>query len=921
MKVMSSNNPSPSDRSFPLSSTTTVVQPVQGNNVTVKKVLTRDECRLAKMAMEARNANRDLTARIKMDSAFMSYKDAEINVLRVKVESLEHENKQLKRVLEALQAEAGRKKEEAAKKRGGREAREDVAFLSKCVEELDKLSDVSDASESLLSGLPEDPEAAKTYVPRDLGPMLGLSTGLDIRHQSGNWVAKRLQVRKSSNIAIVDNPIGEDPIANRPSKTKTAGESSKNNTTGGVNSPGSQNKFTNGQNLGTVGLIETGMTVVSGTHYPVGPIVSGNGQTTSELTNFLGDLIEDLPEVTNEQPDKKKQNQEISLNLPKQQSRQFGVVGNNIATLPTKTASPKSAQDNILERRQFELCKSFLNDVKKSRIQQSALDSSALTSPQLSPKAFTVLHSVPLETEEHQGCAKPGKDQIERRIGPSEEARLSYNYEHIREVVLYNLPADINYNRLFSCIRGGVVEAVMINMPTQEAKIVFMEPEAARRFYKKLGEDGVWMPGEIGGNRPRRKDGMVRCGLGKFLWTPRSAVPSPEMIANVWDHRKTRCLEFINLTCMTVEAIAKDVIGYLKLGPARGDVIESIFARNAEIDGQYKVVVRFTAINYAIAAHKKMVMDKRYMGCNCIFLPDTCGELTESRPPDIWFDKPKSLRAPNGGAVGKAKESLIPELEEVVRLTPKPGLRNWSKRSSQPNFLGKPGNPRVHSQNVPNGGSAKEMTCQIDVNIHDMERSVLITNLPRDIRYSALFSKIRGGRVEHLQIFEPVTITDSFSALIIFVTPRGAKTYRDFILEWNLMFGERRIIRKDHIPTGLFNIMNILPASTTEAGVTRCICIYNMREMITGEDVKEDLRKAGMSEKLVQWENSNVERSEGDGGVLNIYLRFTSIAGALWARKTLQKLERYEGCVFRHARDPCANGVDELVEARDPVRK
>ena len=135
------------------------------------------------------------------------------------------------------------------------------------------------------------------------------------------------------------------------------------------------------------------------------------------------------------------------------------------------------------------------------------------------------------------------------------------------------------------------------------------------------------------------------------------------------------------------------------------------------------------------------------------------------------------------------------------------------------------------------------------------------------------------------------------------------------------MVGERRITRKDHIPSGLFSNMNILPGSTSQTGVTRCICIYNMREQITEKDVKADLRKAGMTEKLVQWDNTNVECSVGEDSSLNISLRFTSIAGALWARRALQKLERYGGCVFRHARDPCANGVDELGEARDPAVK
>ncbi|PUU82868.1 hypothetical protein B9Z19DRAFT_1061418 [Tuber borchii] len=909
---MSSNSPSALDQSFPLPSTPTATSPGQVNCVGAKKVLTRDERRLAKMALEARNANRDLTARIKMDFAFMQFKDSEINVLRAKVESLEYENKQLKRAIEALGA--GRNKEEMAKKRSGRESREDVAFLAQCVEEIGKLDDVSDASESLLLALPDDPEAARTFVPRDMGPMLGLSTGLDIRDQSGNWVAKRLQVRKSSGIVIDDDSLAENPMPNRLAKTKAAGESGKHSTIGGGRLLGDQDRNPRDKDLG---IVEERIIGASSIDHLALPSVAGSMQMVGGLTNFLETLSDNPTTVTKDQQDLEKPKQEVSLNLPKGQAREIGVVGNGISASSRKEASPKSTQDSILEQRQFELCKSFLNDAKKSKIRPSILDSPLV----LSPKAPTDLDDVPLGTRENQSGANPMKSQAEITISPPKEAHPSYNYEHIREVVIQNLPTDINYDKLFSCIHGGVVEAVVINMLNLEARIVFMEPESARRFYKAHEREGVWVPRETVGSRQGRKDGVVRCGLGKFLWTLKSAAPSPEMIANVWEHGKTRCLEVRNISGMTVEAIANDIMGYLKPGPTRGDVIESIMARNSDIDGQYIVVIRFTAISYAVSVQNKMAVDKRYLGCVSIFLPDTCGKLIGNRPPDIWFDEPKSLRPPNGASVGGADQGLGPELETVGHFAPKPGLKNWSKHSNQqallwePGYALKPEDRKVENQNVSNSATVEEE------NSRDLSRSVLITNLPCDIDYNTLFSKIRGGRVEHLQIFEPVTSTDSFSALILFVTSTGAQAYRDFIREWPLMVGERRITRKDHIPSDLFSNMNILPASTSQTGVTRCICIYNMREKITEKDVKADLSKAGMTEKLVQWDNANVECSVGEDSSLNLFLRFTSIAGALWARRALQKLERYGGCVFRHARDPCDNGVDELVEARDPAVK
>ncbi|KAG0640278.1 hypothetical protein HOY80DRAFT_22905 [Tuber brumale] len=606
---------------------------------------------------------------------------------------------------------------------------------------------------------------------------------------------------------------------------------------------------------------------------------------------------------------------------------QIGEVGNDTSVTSGKAPSPKSARNSILEQRQFELCESFLKDAKKSQTQSSTPDRSPQDSPHLSSEAPTVSETVQLETQENQGGASPTKSETGITISPPREAHRPYNYEYIREVVIHNLPTDINYNRLFSCIHGGVVEAAVISMPTLEARIIFMEPESARRFYKALEREGVWVAREGTGSGPRGKGGIVRCDLGKFLWTARSAIPSPEMIANVWGHKKTRCLEVRNISGMTVEAISNDIMGYLKPGTARGDVIESIIARNSDLNGQYIVVIRFTAISYAISAQNKLAVDRRYMGCVCIFLPDACGKLIGSRPPDIWFDEAKSLRPLNAASVGRDDERIGPELDAVGHLTPKLGLKNWSKHSNQQDFLGQPYRdptpqyPRAESQNPSDSASVKERTFQTGVNIRDVGRSVLITNLPRDIGYNTLFGKIRGGRVEHLQIFEPVTNTDSLSALVLFVTPIGAQTYRDFIREWHLMVGERRVTRKDHIPSGLFNNMNTLPASTSETGVTRCICIYNMREKITEEDVKEDLRKAGATEKLVQWENVDVERSGGENGVSNVSLHFTSIAAALWARRALQKLERYGGCIFRHARDPCANGVDELVEARDPATK
>lgn len=642
------------------------------------------------------------------------------------------------------------------------------------------------------------------------------------------------------------------------------------------------------------------------------------------LTSFLETLSDNPTTVIKDQQDLEKPKQEVSLNLSKEQAREIGVVGNDISVFSRKEASPKSEQNSILEQRQFELCKSFLNDAKKSKIRPSILDSSPLV---LSPKVPADLDDVLLGARENQSGANPVKSQAEITINLPKEAHPPYNYEHIREVVIQNLPTDINYDKLFSSIHGGVVEAAVINMLNLEARIVFMEPESARIFYKAHEREGVWVPRETVGSRQVRKDGMVRCGLGKFLWTLRSAVPSPEMIANVWEHGKTRCLEVRNISGMTVEAIANDVMGYLKPGPARGDVIESIIARNSDIDGQYIVVIRFTAISYAVSVRNKMAIDKRYLGCVSIFLPDTCGKLIGSRPPDIWFDEPKSLGPPNGASAGGADKGLGPELETVGHFAPKPGLKNWSKPSNQqvllwePGYALKPEDRIIGSQIFSNSASVEGETLQDGVNSRDLSRSVLITNLPRDIDYNTLFSKIRGGRVEHLQIIEPVASTDSFSALILFVTSTGAQTYRDFIREWHLMVRERRITRKEHIPSGLFSNMNILPASTSQTGVTRCICIYNMREQITEKDVKADLRKAGMTEKLVQWDNANVECSVGEDSSLNIFLRFTSIAGALWARRALQKLERYGGCVFRHARDPCANGVDELVEAGDPAVK
>ena len=645
------------------------------------------------------------------------------------------------------------------------------------------------------------------------------------------------------------------------------------------------------------------------------------------LTNFLEILSDSPTTVIKDQRSLVKAEQDVSLYFPKEQARQIGVVGKDISVFSGKDASPKSTQNSILEQRQFELCKSFLDDAKKSQVRPSILDSSPLVLSSLSSKVPTDLEDVPFRAQEDKGSANLLENRAEIAISASKEARPPYNYEHIREVVIQNLPLDINYNKLFSCIRGGVVEAAVINIPALEARIVFMEPESARRFYKALEREGVWVPSETIGSSQGRKDGMVRCGLGKFLWTPRSALPSPEMIANVWEHGKTRCLEVRNISGMTVEDIANDIMGYLKPGLTRGNIIESIMARNSDINGQYVVVIRFTAISYAVSVRNKMVVDKRYLDCVSIFLPDTCGKLVGSRPPDIWIDEPKSLRTLNRTSIGGADQRLGPELEAVGHLTPKPGVKNWSKNSCRQDLLGlrshdpKPQDPKVESQNVSNSASVKGETFHNGVNARDLKRSVLITNLPRDIDYNTLFRKIRGGRVEHLQIFEPVNSTDSFSALILFVTSTGAQTYRDFIREWHLMAGERRIIRKDQIPSDLFSNVNILPPSTCETGVTRCICVYNMREKITEEDIKADLRKAGMTEKLLQWDDASVECSGGEDSSSSIFLRFTSIAGALWARRALQKLERYRGCVFRHARDPCANGVEELVEARDPAVK
>lgn len=216
----------------------------------------------------------------------------------------------------------------------------------------------------------------------------------------------------------------------------------------------------------------------------------------------------------------------------------------------------------------------------------------------------------------------------------------AYNHEHIREVVIRKLPKDIEYSSLLDQVSGGLLEKVMIDWNILEARIVFAEPEAARRFYTKIEQNGFWAHTKLAHIRLVGKENLIQCTLGGFLWTRHSSPMSPSMIEGVWRLRASRCLIINDFPKnIPAERLEKDILTFFAGLPVQErDIIETVgIRRNLQVSSTgLMAYVRFTAITFAQKIGKELRGVTAYAGVNAVYDADPCGGVRRLEPPSVW---------------------------------------------------------------------------------------------------------------------------------------------------------------------------------------------------------------------------------------------------------------------------------------------
>lgn len=249
----------------------------------------------------------------------------------------------------------------------------------------------------------------------------------------------------------------------------------------------------------------------------------------------------------------------------------------------------------------------------------------------------------------------------------------SYNYEYIREVCIRNLPKDITYSSLLDQVSGGLLEKVMIDWNTLEARITFVEPEAARRFYSKIEHNGFWVHTELPHIRLTGKENLVQCTLGGFLWTQHSSPMSPSMIEGIWNRRASRCLMINNFPkTISMEILVNDIFRlFAGTSVKETEIIETVgIKRNLLVSATGLMAsVRFTAIIFALRVGKELhSIGPQYTATAPIYDADPCGGLMGAEPPSVWMQG----KAPENMKRGTGRPAAPVSQSQVATAPPKP---------------------------------------------------------------------------------------------------------------------------------------------------------------------------------------------------------------------------------------------------------
>ncbi|KAL9116299.1 MAG: hypothetical protein Q9187_007176, partial [Circinaria calcarea] len=183
-------------------------------------------------------------------------------------------------------------------------------------------------------------------------------------------------------------------------------------------------------------------------------------------------------------------------------------------------------------------------------------------------------------------------------------------------------------------------------------------------------------------------------------------------------------------------------------------------------------------------------------------------------------------------------------------------------------------------------------------------RTISIMNLPPKISRSELLANVRGGIIVSADLLDTVSITRSFSALVVFLHGQDALAFEDFVADNPLYFGGQKAHVK-LLTTSTWPLSVMLSTAIFQHHHTRCLEIFNYPRTITPNMLRKDLR---LHQTLTYDAIERVQMRSDN--VLEIH--FLSIQAAGRAYGKLTTMRAYKQCRVVFAKDPCSLPLENL---------
>ena len=186
----------------------------------------------------------------------------------------------------------------------------------------------------------------------------------------------------------------------------------------------------------------------------------------------------------------------------------------------------------------------------------------------------------------------------------------------------------------------------------------------------------------------------------------------------------------------------------------------------------------------------------------------------------------------------------------------------------------------------------------------DVQRTVVLSNLPARVTLTEVLDKVRGGLVLSAWLMDTLMITGGPSAMVVFLHAFSAEEYAGHVRKHPVRI-DGQPVRVMRLSTPTFPVQVGLAVAVREHGQTRCLEI----ESVTASTADEILKAVGRTLWAVTI--SVFEWHELRDGVLSV--RFTSVSAAGRASGLLRSRAAFKALRIDFAPDPCAQPVGTLA--------